>query len=122
MTDESRDTMLFWVVIHSVLLVLITFKLMFFMRVSDNFASLVKLVGDVLSKVGPFMVFFMMWLITLSLLYKIAGIEIENEDYKRLDKATSLMIQNFRNAIGDINAPSADIWFSDETATTFTAG
>ena len=92
MTDDSHGVIIFWVFMHSVLLVLITFKLMFFMRVSDNFASLVKLVGDVLAKVIPFVLFFMMWLITLTLLYKFAGINIENEDYKRLDKATSLML------------------------------
>ena len=117
LTSDTQDKIYFWVVFHTLLLILIAFKLMFFMRVSDNFASLVKLVGDVLGKVGPFIVFFIMWLITLSLLYKVAGINIENEDYKRLDKASSLVIQNFRNAIGDINAPSADDWFSDDDDT-----
>ena len=102
--------MIFWVTFNSAMFVLITQKLMFFMRVSDNFASLVKLVGNVLRKVPPFTLFFFMWLVTLCLMFSCAGVSIVSEDYSHIYGAVAFFIQNFRNSIGDINAPSVDIW------------
>jgi len=43
------------------LIFMITFKLMFFMQVSENYASLVTLVSNVIVKIKPFTNFFFMW-------------------------------------------------------------
>lgn len=66
--------MLFWVIIHSAMFLLITVQMMFFMRVSESFASLVELVASVISKVKAFTLFFVMWSITMCLLFDSAGI------------------------------------------------
>lgn len=103
MRDDSVYKMV-WAFVHCAMMVLITFKLMFFMRVSENFSSLVKLINNVISQVGPFTVFFLMWLGTVCMMYKISGITLieGNSDYYNISPIFGLFLQNFRNSIGDI--------------------
>jgi predicted membrane protein len=102
-----------WVFIHSAMLVLITFKLMFFMRVSENFSSLVKLINNVIAQVGPFTIFFTMWMITMCLLFRVSGITLieGSDDYPEVNGYFALFMQNFRNSIGDISTPQHSYWF-----------
>jgi hypothetical protein len=83
-----------WAFIHCAMMVIITFKLMFFMRVSETFSSLVKLINNVMAQVGPFTIFFMMWLITLCLMYRISGITLVegSEDYPQVNTYFALLM------------------------------
>ena len=117
MKPDDQPWMVFWVVMHTAMFLLIIVQIMFFMRVSDSFASLVKLVGSVIGKVRAFTLFFVMWSITVCLLFDSAGIKIVSEDYTGIVSAFALFIQNFRNSIGDINPPSADYWTGDNGET-----
>lgn len=103
MRDESFYKMIV-AFVHCTMMVLITFKLMFFMRVSENFSSLVKLVNNVMAQVGPFTVFFLMWLSCVCVMYQISGITLidGNSDYYDVSAIFGLFMQNFRNSIGDI--------------------
>jgi hypothetical protein len=47
--EMNAPVTMLWVFIHCAMLVLITFKVMFFMRVDENFSSLVKLINNVIS-------------------------------------------------------------------------
>ena len=109
--------MVFWVIMHTAMFLLIISQIMFFMRVSESFASLVKLVATVIGKVQAFTLFFVMWSTTICLLFDCAGIKIVSEDYSGIVTAYAFFIQNFRNSIGDINPPSADKWTGENVET-----
>jgi hypothetical protein len=76
LTQDGKEELVKWVFIHSLIILLIAFKLMFFMRVNEDFSNLVELVSSVFSQIGPFTVFLAMWMIVNSLLYNISGIQI----------------------------------------------
>ena len=111
--QNNSFTMMLWVFIHCAMMVLITFKLMFFMRVSENFSSLVKLINNVIAQVGPFTIFFTMWMITMCLLFRVSGITLieGSNDYPEVNTYFALFMQNFRNSIGDITTPQHSYWF-----------
>jgi hypothetical protein len=114
---STIDEKIWWVIIHSLIILLITFKLMFFMRVSENFSNLVQLITTVLFQIGPFIVFLIMWMIVNSLLYNISGVEIydiNDNDYHELHESLALFFQNFRNSVGDISTPTYDYWINAE--------
>jgi hypothetical protein len=111
------DSKMWWVAIHSLLVMLITFKLMFFMRVSENFSNLVKLVTNVMYQILPFTIFLMMWMVVNTILYDISGIAIfdkEDNDYHQLTYSVALILQNFRNSVGDITTPTYYYWTDPE--------
>lgn len=86
---------------------------MFFMRVSQNFSSLVKLIKEVLLQVGPFTIFFVIWMGLMSLIFKVTGITLTegSSDYPNVENNFAEFIQNFRNSIGDITTPQHSFWF-----------
>jgi len=91
-------------------------KLMYYMRVSKSFSSLVKLINAVLSTVGPFTVFLVMWMIALCMLYKVSGftLTVGSSDYPNININFALFIQNFRNSLANIAPPQNDYWFPPE--------
>lgn len=62
-----------WVFLHSLMFILITLQLLFFLRVSENFSNLVKLIRTVFSRIVPFTMFLLIWMLLNCLLYKIGG-------------------------------------------------
>lgn len=62
----------------------------------------------------PFTVFLLLWVLTMSLIYMVTGITLGEDDYPQVDRYTALLIQNFRNGIGDISPPKYGIWFPQE--------
>lgn len=113
----------FWVFIHSIMIVLIAFKMMFFMRVKDEFSILVQLIKIVLSQIGSFSIFLLMWMIVQTILYRVSGINVVAmndktglaEDYPKVSQMIALSLQIFRNSLGDINTPSYDYWIEIPT-------
>jgi hypothetical protein len=85
-TETDRGgSMLFNVLLNNLMVILITLKIMFFLRVSESFANLVKLMADVVTQIGPFTIFLVMWLITVSLMYAVSGIDpLSSGDYDNI--------------------------------------
>lgn len=70
----------FWVVFNTILLVLQVMKLLYFMRVSEELAKIVKLTSQVFVDVFAFTVFLCFWILIFLYLYIIAGINFEGFD------------------------------------------
>ena len=78
-TDENKDEvsrMKYWAVTNSLMTLLIVFKLMYFMKVSVNLATVVKLTHVVFRDVAAFSLFLLFWITTFVLLYLIAGVKL----------------------------------------------
>ena len=87
-------------------------KIMFFLRVFEQFGLLVDLVAQALSDSIPFTCFLIMWLILFSLLFRILGFEIDDGDYSSMGQASIYALQTYRNSVGDIAAPAYSFWES----------
>ena len=70
-----------WVVLNTTMLMLLTLKLMFFLRVTSSYGQLVKLIAQTLIDVKVFTVFFLAWCCIFALLFKIAGFGFDMSDY-----------------------------------------
>ena len=102
-----------WAFMHSIMLFMITVKLMFFMRVSENFSSMVKLMSNIMTQVIHFTLFVGMWMITLILMFRLSSISLVEGslDYAEINSIFALFIQIFRNSLGDIRTPRYGFWF-----------
>lgn len=100
----------FWVVMNSLMLINALFKSLFFLRIFKSFGMLVELISQVLRDIKYFMLFFICWLVLFSILYRIAGIQIEEDDYSNLWSFLTYIIVIFRNSIGDEQMPNPAHW------------
>jgi len=104
------EELFFWVVMNSIGLFFATVKLMFFLRVSDKFVLLVELLFSVFVDITPFLLFFSIFIIVISLLYRISGVEVSASDYPDLNTYFLYAVQIFRNSIGDVATPDITFW------------
>lgn len=102
--------LVFWIVMNSLLLVNALIKVLFFLRVYGKFGMLVQLIISVVIDIKNFIFFFVLWLILFSLLYRIAGIKIDEGDYKNVNSYLAYVIVIFRNSIGDEQIPDTNYW------------
>lgn len=102
--------LVFWIVMNSLLLVNALIKILFFLRVYEKFGMLVQLIITVILDIKNFIFFFFLWLVLFSLLYRIAGIKIDRDDYKNVNSFLAYIIVIFRNSIGDEQIPNTDYW------------
>ena len=87
-------------------------KIMFFLRVFEQFGLLVDLVAQALSDAIPFTCFLIMWLVLFTLLFRILGYEVDDGDYSSLGEASRYAVQTYRNSVGDIAPPAYTFWES----------
>lgn len=86
-----------------------------YVRVIDNFGFLVQMIISVFTDLVPFFVIFAVFVLLFSLVIEIMGADIDSygDDgavYIGLPKFAKIMIQIFRNSIGDINIVSYGVW------------
>ena len=94
-------------------------KILYFMRVSSNLAKIVKLTTRVFYDVAAFSLFLGFWMVVFVKLYIIAGVnlfdaESQEETYNSLPTFVALMIQCFRNSLGDIESPTYSYWVAED--------
>lgn len=79
---------MFYMVMHSLILFLMTLKMLFYIQVFMDYSKLVTLIKNCLSDIVPFMSFYVAMLFITTLFYIISGIEIGDEnDYKNMPKS-----------------------------------
>lgn len=100
--DMSRVYMFGWVILNSCLLLISILKMMFFLRVYEAFGMLVTLIGNVVIDMLYFISFFFCWTTIFSLMDRIAGAEVSNEEYPDVNVFVYYVIHVFRNTVGDI--------------------
>lgn len=93
--ERVRPHTAHWVLLHCGVIICIQFKILFFMRVSDQYANLTKLIVSVLIKTWPFVIFLILWYTNVCLLHKVSGISITEgsaDDYPEISGNAALAI------------------------------
>ena len=73
--------------------------------------QLIQLMISVIEDFKYFSIFLFAWLLLFSIVFQISGLRFTNdEDYLNLNVFVKFFIQTYRNSIGDILAPSYQIW------------
>ena len=76
-------------------------KGLYFVRLSDDFGFLVKMIGLTITELMPFMLFFFLYTTFFSVAFMITS--IDTEKYPRLNKDVGYFILGLRNSIGDFH-------------------
>ena len=88
------------------LIFLMLFKINFLLRVNAGFGLLVTLVKTAILEMIPFTLYFVIWLITFVLLYKVTGQEATGRTGFHDNTFFNFLLLVFENSIGNINDPS----------------
>ena len=97
-------------VLNIMLIIGILIKITYFMQVNEELGIVIRLVTLTVWQSSYFIVFYNLCIIALSIIFKLAGFEIENqqddmysdEDYPLLGSAFKFFIMVLRISIGDI--------------------
>lgn len=82
-------------------------KILYFIRIFEQFGFLVQMVAKTCIKVVPFMFFFTLWVLFFTFCYKTMDVVVKgkDEEYPFVNNFMVLIIQVYRNSIGDIATP-----------------
>jgi hypothetical protein len=72
------------------------------MRYHDEFSFLVSMITHVFLDLIPFFTVFFMYILLFSIINIILEADFEDEDYDDVPRYMRILIQTFRNSIGDI--------------------
>ena len=81
---SDRASLLKWIVFDLFLLIFMVRKLIEVIRVNETLSLQVKLLKQALSDILSFIVFFMFWIIIITIVYKIFGVDLiqDKGEYK----------------------------------------
>lgn len=102
----------FFLFANCTLCVSVALKLFKYFKIDADFGLLVQLVSSACRDVVNFTTFMFIWIIVLSLLYRILGSNNSNQasNYPQLDNVTATFITTFEYSIGNINPPTYGLW------------
>jgi hypothetical protein len=80
------EELFFWSIMNTLTLLFATFKMLFFLRISNKFVMLVDLIQQAIIGAIPFMVFFILFLLLITFLYLITGVEVPDGDYPDINE------------------------------------
>lgn len=87
------------------ILILGFFKVLFYLRIYDDFGFLVSMIYKTMQQLIPFLVFFFLWVFFFSMCFIILQTEIDDRFYPAVNRDISLFLHTYRNSIGDIFEP-----------------
>lgn len=124
-SDSNRDGV--DVIVLQLYLMVVGFvKILFFIRIYEEYGFLVQMVGNTVIQLIPFLVFFIMWILFFAILYWILKVEIDSgdEEYLNLPNFFKYFFMTYRNSIGDISVPGYTNWdksLSNDVTSEFTS-
>ena len=89
-------------------IILAIFKLMFFIRIFEAYGFLVQMVVYCVQDLIPFLVCYMTFLLVFAICYTVLQLDIDPEVAENapiLNKFQQLLLETFRNAIGELALP-----------------
>ena len=91
------------VLINVLLVPIAVMKLLNYLRLNENFGLFILLIGHCLNDIKIFLCFMFMWVGIFTTILYILRCDIPNpEDYPELPHGLSLLIQVWRDSLGDI--------------------
>ena len=104
------EELFMWVILNTIGILFGTIKLMFFMRVNEQFVLIVELIFRVVQDIGRFLLFFALFIVLISLLFRISGVIVGMDDYPDINSYFAYSVQMFRNGFGDLATPDVSYW------------
>ena len=91
-------------------------KVMFFVRVFEQYGFLTTMVGKTIVDAVPFMIFFFMFVLFFSTVVMILELDIDplDKSYPGMLDGIRITVQTYRNSIGDITTPNYSKWLTLE--------
>ena len=89
------------------------FKLLSLLKSFDTFGNFVYLVIKCVKSSVMFCLFLGAWVFIFTMLLMVIGCRFDDGDYPGLSLRDMTLIQVYRNSIGDIGAPTYDLWYID---------
>jgi hypothetical protein len=86
------------------------FKILSLMRIYEEFGQLVHLVRKVIYGIKNFSIFLGIFIALFGFINKILGATFGSDDYPEFGMGWIILIQTYRNSIGDISAPMYPGW------------
>lgn len=80
-------------------------RMMYYLRAFESFGQIVQLMQTCLYDIQTFTIFLVMWFGTFTIIYLIIGLEVDEGDYKNMNRFFRTFIQVYRNSIGDLSPP-----------------
>ena len=74
------------------------------------------LVLKTISDTFIFLIFFILWVVFFGVLFIVLRIEYDNGDYPSIGMRSIMMIQTYRNFLGDLAPPDVSQWLDVENA------
>lgn len=83
---------------------------MFYARIFRRFGRIIRLIGTIVYELGTFMMFYFFWTFIFAWITMVTAMNIDDSDYKNLNRKIIFVINIFRNSLGDIQPPQAEFW------------
>ena len=97
-------------VLQIMILLLATTRILQYIRYKESFSFLVQMLMAVIFDLAPFLTIFLIFIIVFTFIIVIMEGDIDPEDYEGIPKFMRIMIQIFRNSIGDISIVQYGKW------------
>jgi len=113
-SDDMENSVLLRISI-SFSLILGFLKVLFFLRINEKFGMLSDLMIKCIQDMMPFLVFFITFITVFAGVATVVETSYKNEDpsqddYPKLPNWAIMLIQTYRNGIGDISPPDYGYW------------
>ena len=73
---------------------------------------MVRMVSTTIKMCLPFLTFFSMWILLFNSLYMGLNLEVDDEEYPKVNFFTRVLLLTYRNSIGDIQVPDYKTWLN----------
>lgn len=103
------------VILKTLLICLALNKIMYFLRIFDEYGFLVKMIGLTFSDMIPFTIFFFINVVFFMMLAQVLRLGVDTEAYPEVNKIFAALIVAFRTSIGDLGEPDYSYWVERES-------
>ena len=71
------------------------------------------MLGKVIIDLAPFMLFFFGWIFFFSVIFRVIGMDIFDDDYVGFNLQIAYFVYTYRNSIGDVQGPGYNYWLNE---------
>lgn len=102
------------VILKTLLVCLALNKIMYFLRIFDEYGFLVKMIGLTFSDMIPFSTFFFINVVFFMMLSQVLRLGLDDIAYPDINGIFGALLVAFRTSIGDIGEPDYSYWIARE--------
>lgn len=114
-SETPTDSLyIFKSILNALMLISIYTKLLFFLRMYEQYGKMIQLLWQCILDLRPFLLFFVTLIILVSLVLIVNQVTYDSQDYPYLPNFWIVFLQTYRNSIGDLSPPDYSYWTDDK--------